>query len=429
MNLVDGKILDTKDCDAVLDSLNDRILATLEKPPLSSETVIQACDKLISTLDEEVYLPIINSLGIPETLGKSYVTEARALFSAEALRYRMKKELGDNYDKTYSHLPLHGSHTVDEQILPLGVLLHAAAGNADGLPAFSVIEGLLTGNINILKLPAAEGGLSVLLLSELIKIEPRIAEYVYVFDYSSKDMIHINKLIDAADGVVVWGGVEAVSAFRSLLPPNIRLIEWGHKVSFAYVTKNGMEDDRLYGIAVNIVTTGQLLCSSCQGIFIDTEDLNDVYSFCQRFLPLLEKAIGEYAGNMDIGLKAQSALQRYTAELETAFNKNRVFKGKDCSMVAGKDQTLEPAIGFTNAWVKALPQNQLLKTLRPYKNYLQTAALICDNQEEEKLTGLLSKIGVVRISTGERMSAAYNGAPHDGEYPLRRYTRVVSVEK
>ena len=42
---------------------------------------------------------------------------------------------------------------------PLGVLLHIAAGNADGLPAFSVAEGLATGNINILKLPQADNGL------------------------------------------------------------------------------------------------------------------------------------------------------------------------------------------------------------------------------------------------------------------------------
>lgn len=429
MNLVDGKILDTQDCDAVLASLNDRILATLAKPRLRSELVVSACDQLVSALDGDVHLPVMRALGIPEALGKNYMAEAQALFSGDALRWRLQKELGEGYAQVLADHPIHGTYPVEEQLVPLGVLLHVAAGNADGLPAFSVIEGLLTGNINILKLPAAEGGLSVWLLLELIKIEPLIAEYVYVFDYSSKDLVHMNQLIEAADGVVVWGGIEAVSSFRSLLPPHIRLIEWGHKISFAYVTKNGLDDDKLCGLAANIASTGQLLCSSCQGIYVDTEDLDDVYAFCGRFLPLLEKAVGEFSGNMDAGIKAQAALRRYTAELESTFNGSRVFTGRDCSLIACKDQILEPAMGFTNTWVKALGQTQVLKTLRPYKNYLQTAALICGPQEEAALSDLLLKSGVVRVSSAKRMSATYSGAPHDGEFPLRRYTKVASVEK
>lgn len=39
--------------------------------------------------------------------------------------------------------------------MPLGVLFHIAAGNAEALPAYSVAEGLLMGNVNLLKLPAA----------------------------------------------------------------------------------------------------------------------------------------------------------------------------------------------------------------------------------------------------------------------------------
>ena len=428
MNLVEGKILDVKECDAVLDSLNERILAALSKPRLSADIVIAACDKLISALGEDNYLPILAELNIPEKLGKIYFAEARAMFSGEALKYRMKKELGEGYNQVFTHMPAPDSPPLAEQILPLGVLLHIAAGNADGLPAFSVLEGLLTGNINILKLPAAEGGMSVRILYELIQIEPLLAEYIYVFDYSSKDVVHINKLIAVADGVVVWGGIEPVSAFRSLLPTNTKLIEWGHKVSFAYVTKDGMEDDKLCGVATNIAATGQLLCSSAQGIFIDTDDMEEVYAFCNRFLPLLERAVAEHAGDMSIDIGVQRALQLYSMELETVFTGNRIFKGNNCSLVACDNQVLEPAFGFFNVWVKALPRRNLLETLRPYKNYLQTVALICDDKEKEIIADCLLKTGVVRVCSGERMSANYTGAPHDGEFSLRRYTKIASVE-
>lgn len=427
MNLADGKILDTADCDAVLDALNGRILATLAKPRLEVEVVIRACDKLVASLDDSVWLPAMKALGLPVELGANQLAQARALFSGDALRHRMQKELGDNFGQMRSHTTSEG-RTVHEQLLPLGVLLHIAAGNADGLPAFSVLEGLLTGNINLLKLPSAEGGLSVRLLTALIAIEPVLAEYIYVFDYSSRDMVQLKKLIEVADGVVVWGGVEAVSAFRSLLPVDIRLIEWGHKVSFAYVSTSSVTDDALYGIAANMAATGQLLCSSCQGVYLDTEDFGDICAFCGRFLPLLEKAMGEYAADLPIGLKAQAALQRRTAELESALNGSRVFKAANCSLIACRDRVLQPAMGLANAWVKALPRNRMIETLRPYKNYLQTAALASPPQEEAALADLLLKSGVVRVCDGDSMSKTYSGAPHDGEYPLRRYMRVATVE-
>ena len=428
MNLVDGKLLDTNACEAVLDALEARLAVTLEQPRLSSDLVIAACDKLVSSLSEEAYLPMIGALGVPEALGKCYIAQARELFSAEALRYRMEKEFGAGYAEVFTYVPRSGAYTVREEILPLGVLLHIAAGNADGLPAFSVLEGLLTGNVNILKLPAEEEGISIHILLELIRIEPQLADYIYVFDYSSKDMIHMKKLVDAADGIVVWGGTAAVSGIRALAAPNVRLIEWGHKLSFAYVTGAGMTEEGLGGIVENIVSTGQLLCNSCQGIFVDTEDMAEVYAFCERFLPILEKGVAAQAEGRDIGLRTQAALERYSLQLESVFHKNRVFSGQDCSLIASEVPSLEAASGFANVWVKPLPRDQIVKTLRPYKNYLQTVSLLCGNEERGAIVERLQKIGVVRVCSGGRMSETYLGAAHDGEYPLRRYTKMFAAE-
>lgn len=428
MNLVNGEILDAKACDDVLATLEQRIQNTLKKPPLDAAAIIEACGKLLVELDENTYLEAMSSLGISQTLGRRYIDEARRMFDPAYLRRRLDIELGADFGKKVTHTPLHKASAVTEHIRPLGVLLHVAAGNADGLPAFSVFEGLLTGNINILKLPAEEGGISVRLLLELISAEPSLAEYIYVFDYTSKDIIHMEQLISAADGVVVWGGVEAVTALRRIVPPNVRLIEWGHKVSFAYVTEAGMTDAGLRGLASNIAETGQLLCSSLQGVYLDTDDTAAVYSFCERFLPVLDGVMSQYPNPAGIGVRAQLALRLYNAELEGMYNGSRVFRGQNCSLTASPDKTLNTSIQFGNAWVRPLPRNELLGTLRPYKNYLQTAGLLCAETERGELSELLFKAGVVRVCPGEKMSATYCGAPHDGEYPLRRYTRIVSME-
>ena len=65
------------------------------------------------------------------------------------------------------------------------------------------------------------------------------------------------------------------------------MIEWGHRLSFAYIS--GYEDEQLElrALAEHIIQTKQLLCSSCQTIFLDTEDMEQVYAFCEKFLPYL----------------------------------------------------------------------------------------------------------------------------------------------
>ena len=428
MNLVGGERINAKECQSVLDSLQERILATLQKGRISPEIVMEACGRLVETMDADQYLTALSGVGIDRRKGEEYLREAKVMLSRDYLRMRLQTELGEDYLSERSYVPYGGDTKVREHILPLGVLLHIAAGNADGLPAFSVLEGLLAGNINILKLPELDGGVSVDLLSELIRIEPRLEDYIYVFDYSSKDVKSIAKLVEAADAVVVWGGDAAVAALRRMVGPDTKLIEWGHKTGFAYVTEAGVTDEALYGLARNICRTDQLLCSSCQGIFLDTEDMEAVYLFCGRFLPILEEVSESTWPHDGIGVVSQVTLELYNEELESFYNGSRTFRGKKCGIIAFQDSELDISIQFRNPWVKRLPREKLLEKLRPHKNHLQTAALLCGEDERAALTGLLSQTGLVRITSSENMSAAYCGAAHDGDYPLRRYTKVFSVE-
>lgn len=86
----------------------------------------------------------------------------------------------------------------------------------------------------------------------------------------------------------MWGGDEAVRAARNLADPATQIISWGHKLSFAYLTPDAGEE-KLRALAAHICATNQLLCSSCQGLFVDTEDMTVVEGIGRRFLALLEE--------------------------------------------------------------------------------------------------------------------------------------------
>ena len=80
-----------------------------------------------------------------------------------------------------------------------------------------------------------------------------------------------------------------------------------------------------------------------------------------------------------------------------------------------------------NIWVKPLKRDKIVE-LKHYKNYLQTAALICKEQEHSELAQKLLQIGIVKISDGFEMSNYAFGEAHDGVFPLRCYTKLVSVQ-
>lgn len=390
--------------------LERRINRTLACPLLTPELVVGACDELSSRIRSGCFDEVIRQMGLETVITKKKTEEAARILSRSFLLDKLTTELGPDL--------------FNPKRYPLGVLLHIGAGNMDGLSAYSVVEGLLAGNINLLKLPGEERGISRLLLRELVRIEPELRDYVYIYDIPSANKRELKKLADLSDAVVVWGGDEAVRAVRQLAEPSVKLIEWGHKISFAYVTEAGMREDELAGLACHMVETGQLLCSSCQGIYLDTEDQEEAQAFCERFLGLLRQAAA--AKRREAGETAKNTLRAYSAWLESAcYTENDIYRSGGVSVILSGNPEPEASLFHGNCWVKLLPRERIIETLRKKKGYLQTVGLLCADEEREALSGLFGRAGAVRIRGGADMSETFKGEAHDGEYPLRRYSKIV----
>ena len=243
---------------------------------------------------------------------------------------------------------------------------------------------------------------------------------------SSRDADTLERLAALADGAVTWGGDGAVSALRRLAPPGCKLMEWGHRLSFAYVAGYEDREAEWSALARHIVRTGGLLCSSCQVIYLDTDRPEEGEAFCQAFLPLLNRAARE----RDRDGAAQAALYTHTYRLERLAEGagGRTWFGEGCSLTWKPDRELELSPLYGNVLVKCLPRRELLPVLRRQKGRLQTAGLLCRPEEREELTALLARAGVTRITRAGEMSRTFPGEAHDGEYSLRRYIRLADIE-
>ncbi|MCM1259923.1 MAG: hypothetical protein NC182_03175 [Prevotella sp.] len=420
MILYHGEILENKEQERILNHLEEDCLHTLcqlNTPQIHE--VIHACDvlyqKAIHHEFDDVILPILKSTNVSY---ERFLDMAK-LFSEEELIYKCKVEWGEDY----AHMQKLKNGTTRLR-KPLGILFHIAAGNVDVLPAFSVIEGLLAGNINILKLPSGDSGLSVHLLAQLIQVEPALKDYIYVFDVPSTELQTLKKFADIADGIVVWGGDLAVKAAYQMASVTTKVIPWGHKLSFAYATLDAT-DAQLEALAHHICYTNQILCSSCQGIFVDTEDNHLLAEFGYRFFQILKK-VNQEVGKADMGMRGKNTIQLYTDQLE--YPNRKIWCEDGVSVTLLEDQELTLSYLFRNVWIKPLPHQQLILKLKKYKSHLQTCGLLCSDAQKEELAKVICASGVVRITSAD-MSRIVSGEAHDGVYPLREYSRIVEIDE
>ena len=421
MILYKGEIYPNEKQAELISFLKEDMYLTLnKKETLSYMTVIDACDKLYQRVFnhefDHIALPLLSALNMPYSSLERYAK----VFSKEGLLKKIDIELGDLKN---------GVLSLDEDnnryYEPLGILFHIAAGNVDLLPAYSVVEGLLVGNINILKLPTGDNGLSILLLKELIKEAPVLKDYIYVFDVPSTEIETIKQLSNLADATIVWGGDEAQKAARAFVDIHSSIISWGHKISFSYVD-SGVTNEEIEDLCKSICLSNQLFCSSSQGIYMNTDSKEELHSLAKRVLPIFAK-VSKEMNTLPSTMKAKNSLLIYNDKLEG--NADNIYSDDGVSIIVKEDNKLELSYLFQNIWIKPLKKEDIVNVLKPNKNLLQTVSINKELKDKEDIIRLLAKAGATRITNLGDNSRMLAGESHDGEYALRRYIRVVETIK
>ena len=122
-------------------------------------------------------------------------------------------------------------------------------------------------------------------------------------------------------------------------------------------------------------------------------------------------------------------MELYCERLEAlAYPENaehKVFCGKGVSVTLGGKNCPELSKMFGNPLVKMLPRSEMVSHFFGDRGHMQTAGLICGENERELLSELLIRAGAVKVRRPAEMSEMFAGEPHDGEFALRRYVKIV----
>jgi phenylacetate-CoA ligase len=416
MYLINGELHAEFSLGAALDQLRQTLPLRLNLP-LHSETVIQAATEFAVRLSD-------STLALP--LDAEQRQSLIEFCQPQGLLRKLERELGDQPaalrrpDYRQPHF---------ERWSPLGLVVHITPGNATLLAFCAVIESLLAGNVNWLRPSSSDDGLTAQLLHALTQCDPsgQLAGHVAVLPATTAQ---IGQLCRWANGVSAWGGESALQAIREQIPAGCRWIDWGHRISFVYLTPDAVTPQILDDVVDEVCRLDQQACSSPQWVLVDSDDPAVLREIGLWLSEAFERRAGQWPPLQPTLQEAsQITTDMAMARLAQSFAEvaGEVWATPGWRVIWTHDQSLQPSPLFRSLLLKPLPHARLIETLLPWRNVLQSCALICLEHRIAELSRSLIAAGVTRIAPMSAIHDGYEGEPHDGVYALQRLSRRVSV--
>lgn len=402
--------------------MNDLALGT---PDLRK--TISSLDKLGKYINEneEFLLPELMELGFSREESISIKKDALPVLSANELFKKVKRELGDLPFEINRLTPREEEF---EGWMPTGVLGHVTSSNDAMLPFFSSVEGILTGNINLIKTATGAHKVAMAMVEKLCEIDPDLCPYFYVFPLSSKDEELLSTMFALCNTIAVWGSDAATAGVRKLAPNGVKIVEWGNRISFAYFTKAGWNKDNLKGLAEDICVNDQQACSAPQMVYYETDNKEELIRFSEELMETLQEVSDTYPLHpMSQAETAELTSQIQLCYLDEIMGEAKLLNGHGCRCFVSFDHTLTASPLYRTIIVKAIERKDIISVLRPFRSYLQSVGLACGREEIVVLSNLLFAGGVNRITEPGLMMGGYTGEPHDGVYALPQYMKKVSI--
>lgn len=410
-----------------LAGVQESIIETLNQGTPDTRRVIDSLDKLGKLIvDEEAFLlPELMELGYDREEALQIKEESVAVLSGPELFQKIKREIGE---MPFEMSRISTREAAFEGWMPLGVLGHVTSSNDAMLPFFSAVEGILTGNINVIKTASGAQKVAMALIEKLCRIDETLCPYFYLFPLSSKDTDLLQDMFGLCNAIAVWGSDAATEGVRKLAPAGVKIIEWGNRISFAYFTKRAVRDESLKELAKDICVNDQQACSAPQVVYYETESREELVAFAQRLMTALKTLSATYPLHpMTSAEQAELTTQTQLCYLDELMGQAKLLDGGHCRVFVQFDSDLCASPLYRTVIVKPINRKELVKTLRPFRAYLQSVGLCCATDEIAPLTALLVAGGVNRITTPGLMMSGYTGEPHDGVYAMSHYLKRVSL--
>ncbi len=324
---------------------------------------------------------------------------------------------------------------------PRGVALHVGAGNVFLGILDSLVLGLLTRNANIVKISSSGSNFISLFMRALEEAdrEGTISGSVAVVGWKGGTQALEEAAMRHADTVFVWGGYDAVQAYRRLAPQGVRVEGFGPKTSVGVAYASCVDAKGMPAVArraaLDASLWDQAACSSLHTLYIVAPPARH-RALAREFIACASAEFGRLAAELPPG--------RLSVDEMAEVGRARGLAAADRALGAAEFAPSAPGAGWTVIWEKdpvyrVSPQNRVLyvKTveniaqvrdcLLPLRGYVQTVG-VAGAAERSRTLEALAPAGIARVARLGSMLAEETGSPHDGIFPMMSLVDWLPVE-
>ena len=311
--------------------------------------------------------------------------------------------------------------------VPRGSALHILAGNVPGVEVVSLVRGLLTKNLNILKTATSNPVSPYYLLKSFMETDPdhpvTLASSAFYWERGSDVEREIYRKVNT---VCVWGGNDAVYAAWKHARPGLEILDYGPKRSMVFIGKETLSDSKKLkkaakGLAFDTTIHDQQACHSPQIVFVE----GDPHGFCEETGKELTKLAERYPRGGE-SLDRQSERSHLRMMFELSGNKVYHPGNHDWTIIVIDNLSAmgESPLGRT---LFVVPVDSLKDAVGYVDKYTMVAAF-SDRNDLVKYRDSIAMQGVDRLTEVGHMGHLPAGMPHEGRYDLTRLVKFVSVD-
>lgn len=319
------------------------------------------------------------------------------------------------------------------------VTTHIFSGNVPGLPAISLIHGLLVKSANLGKPAAEEPVFPALFARSIAVVDPKLAASVAILPWTGGDLAVEAAAFAASDAVIVSGSDASVESVRGRVPAGVRFVGHGHRVSIGVIGREALEPAALPGLAeraaYDVSLFDQQGCVSPHVIYVERGGAVPPEGFAER----LAEAMAAFERAMPRGrlaVEEASAIQQARTEAELRELREepvRLFAspgGTAWTVIYEDDPAFVPSCLNRVIRVKPLTDaGELANLIRPVSRYLQTVGTAMSRERRDRLASSLASLGVCRICAIGEMPHPPLSWHHDGGFSLLPLLSWTSIEE
>ncbi|MBN2379903.1 acyl-CoA reductase [candidate division WOR-3 bacterium] len=312
------------------------------------------------------------------------------------------------------------------------------AGNVPGLPVANIVYSLLMKSAILGKSSSEEPLFSALFAKTLSEVNPQLARCVAMVSWKGGNEAIEKQAFGASDAVIVYGAEHSVNEVRKRVPPEVRFISYGHKLSFGIIGREALAVNKVKKTAQKAARDVSLFdqqgCLSPHVFYVETGGETTPKEFSKLLADQMETLSQTIPrGRVSVDEAAQIIQLRGACEFKEltgdGFEIHTSPNGTDWTVIYEQDATFVPSCLNRTIRVKPVADaSEVVALVEPVKSYLQTVGAALPEDRLINIADKMGQLGVDRISPIGKMTGPSIFWHHDGRFNLLDLIRWTDLE-